>query len=301
MYVVFNSFLLYNYCGDYMKHIRIKTWVKLLFFLIIIIFSIILYGRYIETKTFKVKEYSIVNSKLPGSFYGFKIIQISDIHYNVVTNKNDLKKIVKEINLLKPDIVILSGDLFDNSINYNEKDFNDLKDILKGIDYNIGKYAIKGDNDLNIDNWNSIINGSDFIDLNDKYEYIYNKGLEPILLVGISSNYKDNHIKDTIDTIYEEINSEFKYSILVLHEPDFVSYIDYSKFNLILAGHSLNGQLKIPFIGGIIKNRYSKIYYDEFYSLDNTKLYISSGIGTNKYKFRLLNTPSISLYRLRNK
>lgn len=284
-----------------MKHTRIRTWVKVLFISIIIITTTLLYSEYIEPKCFKVKEYGIVDSKLPDNFYGFKIVQISDILYKSTTDKDSFKKIVKEINLLKPDIVVLSGDLFDNSIKYSKNDFSDLEKILKDIDVNIGKFAIKGDNDLKFDKWEEIINNSDFINLNDKYEFIYNEGIAPILLIGISSNYKDNHIKDTINSIYEQINTEYTYSILVLHEPDFIDKIDYSKFNLILAGHSLNGKIKIPFIGGIIKSKYSKKYFDEYYNLGNSKMYISSGIGTDKYKFRFLDTPSINFFRLRNK
>ena len=44
-----------------------------------------------------------------------------------------------------------------------------------------------------------------------------------------------------------------------------------------------------------------KKYYDEYYELDNTKLYISSGIGTNTFKFRFNSKPSFNLYRLRTK
>lgn len=283
------------------KRIKIRKWVKILFFLIVIISFFYLYSRYIGTKGIIVKESAIVDSNIPKNFYGFKIVQISDIHYKVTTTKEDLEKIVKEINLLKPDIVIFTGDLFDNNIKYTKKDYNDLKKILKNIDYNISKYAIKGEDDLSIKNWESIIEKSDFIDLNDSYEVIYNNGLEPILLVGISSNYKKNHIEKTINSIYEKINIEYKYSILILHEPDVIDSIDYSKFNLILAGHTHGGQIKLPFIDGIIKDKYAKEYTDEHYDLGNTNLYISSGIGTTKYKLRLLNKPSINFYRLRNK
>ena len=283
------------------KRIKMRRWVKILL-LIITIFSILLiYSRYIGTKGIITKETSIINSNLPESFYGLKIVQISDIHYNITTNKKDLKIIVNEINKLKPDIVVLSGDLFDKNIKYNKKDFEDLTKILSSIDYNIGKYAIKGEQDLSIKNWENVITNSNFIDINDKYELIYSNGIEPILLVGISSNYEKNHIKDTIKNIYTNLNTNYKFSILALHEPDFINDIDYSKFNIILAGHSHNGQINIPFIGGILKNKYSKIYYEEFYELGNTKLYISSGIGTSKYKFRFLNKPSINLFRLRNK
>ena len=119
------------------KRIKIRKWVKIVFLLIVIISSIILYSRYLGTKGLITKEYKIVDSKLPKNFYGLKIVQISDIHYKVTTSKEDLEKIVNEVNLLKPDVVLLSGDLFDNNIKYSEKDFKDIKKLLKKIDYNI--------------------------------------------------------------------------------------------------------------------------------------------------------------------
>ena len=113
------------------------------------------------------------------------------------------------------------------------------------------------------------------------------------MLAGISSNNKKN--------INNEIEEKYSYSILILHEPDYINKIDYSKYDLILAGHSLNGQIKLPWVGGIIRPNGAKKYYDEYYELDSTKLYISSGIGTNSFKFRFNNKPSFNLYRLRNK
>ncbi len=282
-------------------HIRIRKWVKIVFILIILISTFFLYSRYIGTKGFVVKEYSIIDSKVPDSFYGVKIIQISDIHYKVTTTKNDLIRIVKDINLLKPDIVILSGDLFDNSIKYTNDDYNDLKNILKSINYNIDKYAIKGEQDLSNNKWEEIIQDGGFRNLNDTYDTIYYESNNPILLIGISSNYENNHIKNTLDDIYSKVNKEFDYNILVLHEPDFIDEINTNKFNLILAGHSHNGYIVLPFIGGIINNKYSNKYNTEYYEINKTRIYISGGIGTNRYKLRFLNKPSYNLYRLRNK
>ena len=282
-------------------HIKIRLWVKVVFIIIIFVCLFFLYSRFIGIKGLKVKEYSIVDKNIPNNFYGLKIVQLNDIHYKVTTDKSDLEKIVKEINLLKPDIVIFGGDLFDSNIKYSDNDIKDLTKLLKSINSNIAKYAIKGEEDVDINSWETIMNDSNFININDDYEFIYSKGAEPILLVGISTNYYNNHIKETLEKIYSEINLKYNYSILVLHEPDFIDYIEYSKFNLILASHSHNGQIVLPFLSNVISDKYSNNYYNEFYELSNTKLYVSSGIGTSKYKLRFLNKPSINLYRLRNK
>lgn len=276
---------------------KLKTFIKFIVVFILIVIALILYSRFIGTKGIVVKEYSIVNKDIPKSFYGFKIVHISDIHYKMTTDKDDLKKIKNEINLIEPDIVIFTGDLLDKNINYRESDYSDLIKFLSDIDYNIGKYYTTGDND-NDEKIKGIMDESDFISLNDTYKLIYNGDNEPILITGVSSNYKDNKIKEVIENL--KVNEEYKYSILVLHEPDYINYIEYSNYNLILAGHSFNGLIKLPFVDGIIKDKGSKNYINDYYKLGNTKLYISGGLGTSKIKFRFLNKPSFNLYRLRN-
>ena len=155
-----------------------ELWKKIIIIVsivIVFIISFFAYSRYICTRNFKINEYVIRNSNIPDSFYGVKIVHISDIHYNSTTEYYDLKRIVNKINLIKPDIVILSGDIFDNDVKYTDKDYEKIKELLKKIDYSISKYAIKGDSDLKIDKWEEIINDSDFINLSDTYDYIYNE------------------------------------------------------------------------------------------------------------------------------
>ena len=159
-----------------------KKIVLIVSIIIVFIISFFAYSRYVTTRNFKINEYVIRNSNIPNNFYGTKIVHISDIHYKSTTDYTNLKRIVNKINLIKPDIVILSGDIFDKNIEYDDKDYENLKKLLKNIDYNISKYAIKGDSDLKIDKWEEIINDSDFINLNDTYDYIYNEGIDPNLL-----------------------------------------------------------------------------------------------------------------------
>ena len=116
--------------------------------------------------------------------------------------------------------------------------------------------------------------------------------------------YGDLKVNDKSKIFEEYINSsEIKpnYSILLMHEPDFVDNFDYNNFNLILAGHSHNGQVRLPIIGAIIKPNYGKKYYDHYYRLKNTDLYVSSGLGVSEVNFRLFNRPTFNLYRLTNK
>ena len=72
-------------------------------------------------------------------------------------------------------------------------------------------------------------------------------------------------------------------------------------FNLVLAGHSHNGQVRFPYSNPLVKPDNAKKYYNEYYKISDTNLYISGGIGNSVLNFRLFNRPSFNLYRLVDK
>ena len=280
------------------KKSKSKNIIKILFFIIFILIIILLYSRFIGTKGLKVKEYKIVNENFTDNFYGLKIVHITDLHYGNTTNNSDLKKIVDKVNLIKPDIIVFTGDLLDKDLNNEE--LEEFKDILNNMKSNIKKYAVNGNHD---ENFSEILKETGFTDLNNNYDSLYNSNNSVILFSGINTN---DDINDAIKNINNFLSDEQNtnniiYKIMLMHEPDKILDFDYNNYDLILAGHSHNGQITIPFIGSLYKPNGSKKYYKEYYELEDTKLYISGGIGTSTLKFRLFNKPSINLYRLTSK
>ena len=221
-------------------------------------------------------------------------------------NENDTKNFAKKLaSKLKPrNIVVLTGDLFDNRYKLTSKQKQILIKNLSEIEVTIGKYAISGNHDINTD-WEEVIKASDFVNLNDDYTSIYDDGTDYIFLAGISSSLKSDVIPKAtkIENYLDTLNDEEKpiYKILLIHEPDYINKFDYSRYDLILAGHSHNGQVRLPFVGAVYTPNGAKKYYNEYYKLRDTDLYISSGLGTSKYDFRFLNRPSFNFYRLTNK
>lgn len=279
--------------------------IKFIIIFCLVISCILLYSHFIATKGLATKEYKIIDSSLTDNFHGFKIVHLSDIHYGRTTNLKDLQKIVEEVNLLKPDIVVFTGDLIDKDTKLNEDIKKELVDTLNLMNSTVGKYAIKGNHDTHFLEWENIINEAGFKNLNDTYELIYKDGYTPLLLSGLSSIQNNSvAIEERFNSILEYSKNENitnLYKIILIHEPDYIDNIDYSNFNLILAGHSHNGQVRFPFIGAVILPDGAKKYYKEYYKLNNTDLYISSGVGTSQISFRLFNKPSINFYRLTNK
>ena len=274
---------------------KLRLWVKIVIALVVITTLIILDGFFINSHGFKVNEIALYEN-ISDKYNGLKIVQISDIYYGNNVNKDELKRIVKNINLIKPDIVFFTGDLMYK----DNKDSTDVANILSKINTELGKYYITGDNDYNDDTVNDILNKSGFNSLDNKYELIY-KDKEPILISGISTKKDKTNIEDKLKDTYEYLNNNSNYSILIMHEPNNIDKIDYDKFNLILAGHTKGGVVRIPLLGGIILPEDNYLYGKDYYKKKNTKVYISNGLGNDEVNFRLLNKPSFNFFRLRKK
>lgn len=278
------------------KHITIaKKILKIIFIFILIFIVSFMYMHYIGTSGLIVKEYKITSKKLPDSFHGIKIVHFSDLHYKNTINKKELKKLVNQINEIKPDIVVFTGDLISHNKDIEEKDIKDLIKYLNKINSTLGIYAIKGDEDYN-KNFDKIMEKTNIKVINNSYEVIYYESNTPILITGTGSILNNDC---DLGSTYSYNEMDNLYTISLIHEADITEDIkDTYKPDLILAGHSSNGQIRLPFIGGLVKFEEGKKYVNPKYELGKSTLFISGGLGTSKYEFRLFNHPSINFYRL---
>ena len=268
-----------------------KTKKILVLFLLIISLGLI-YAHYIEPYSITIKEYKIENNKLPKSFDGIKIIHFSDLHYGSTIKFNELKKVVNLINNENPDIVVFTGDFFDKRFKIKNKELDKIKEELSKINNNLGNYAVDGNHDYKYSEDLKKVMEGNFLLLENSETLIYYKDNTPISIVGLTdkTETKVNY------EIFEKENEYFR--IVLAHEPDEFNKIKDYSFDVLLSGHSHNGQIRLPFIGAIYTPVGAKTYYDEHYKIDNKLIFISNGLGTSTINFRFNSKPSINLYRL---
>ena len=279
-----------------------NRWLKFFLGLILVITLIIIYARYVGTMGFITKEYTIYNKDIPNSYDGLKIVHFSDIHYNRAITSKKIDDIVSEINLINPDIVVFTGDLIDKDVSLTDSDFKFLANAFSKISVKYGKYAVLGNHDYNEkDKVIQVFNDSDFKYLENSYDIIYNQYSDKIFIGGIGNvSYNLDNVDKTME--YFNSNNDITYRIMLTHEPDISdTIVDNYNVSLILGGHSHNGQVRIPGIGAVYTPNGAKKYYDEYYDLNGTPLYVSSGIGVSMLNYRLFNKPSINFYRVNKK
>ncbi len=261
-----------------------------IFFILLVVISYI-YMRYYEPKQLEVIEYPIINSKIPEEFNGFKIVHFSDLLFGVTTTEKEMDRIVQRINESKPDLVLFTGDLISPLIHISDKSKESLLNDLTNIHATLGKYAILGDNDYSNET-NELLISAQFKILKNENIPIYYQSVTPIYLGGIPSISKQ---EQNLSLALQK--TENAYQILMMHEPMLFDEV-LNNADLVLAGHTLGGLIRIPGIGGIIKGKNSNNYQKGKYEKNNSILFVSSGIGTEKINLRFLNYPSFYLYRL---
>lgn len=281
---------------------KIKKIAKIIFKTLILIFvitvSFLLYNYYITTTGLSVNEQRIETEKIPDSFNGVKIIQFSDLHYGSNIFIDDVKKLVKEVNERNPDIIVFTGDLIEKNYKIKNDEQEKLIKELNKLDAELEKYAVSGDEDK--ENFNTIFLQAGFTLLDNNYDLIYKDENSPIMITGLSNNSKD--IKKAFSYYSDEKSDKNIFNILIMHEADTIDEVikDYN-VDIALSGGNLNGMIYIPKIGGLITRKNAKKYTKPYYKIKNTRLYVSSGVGTDDIGIRLFTRQSINFIRLAKK
>ena len=255
---------------------------KITVILLIIAFIVILfflYMRFIGTAFIKTNEQYLYDN-IPSSFDGLKIVQISDLLYGSTIGDKDLDNIEIEIKKLNPDIIIFTGDLIDNSYNLIKKD--NIEKFLTNLSAPDGKYAIKGELDIN--DYEMLMDKCGFELLNNSTKEIFNKTVDKIIIKGLN-----------IQNI-QSVDNTSDYTICLIHNYDNLNSFN-TNCDITFAGHNLGGEIKIPFGNGILGNNK---YKGDYYEVGNNQIYISSGLGS-KHRLRLFNHPELNVYRIYTK
>lgn len=267
---------------------------KLIIFLFLFIIGTLSYATLIAPHLIDVKEYKVETPLLPFGMNGLKIVHFSDVHYSNSINKKNLDRIVTKINKLKPDVIIFTGDLISKDIEIDDTIKKEVIDSLSKLECSLEKYAIHGDEDNEV--YTEIMNSTNFNLIDNTSKLLYYNDSTPIVITGLGK--KDTHDYTILNSPVEETDIIGYYQIVLIHEPDPIdNFLNYQP-DLVLGGHTLGGSIKLPFTKPLFLPKNGTKYYEDFYQLNDTKFYISNGLGTSSISMRLNNHPSINLYRL---
>lgn len=295
-----------------------------------------IWPRYIEPQRLVTKKLNLSLPNLPKSLEGLKILQFSDLHLNRAVKNSFLKKLVATIALLKPDLIVFTGDfLCYSSLDEREK----LQKLLCLFQAPYGCYAIFGNHDyaeyVSIDhkgNYDVIENSSTSLiralkrlfttttltkKVSARAQAVQtHSGLIKMLATTPFKILHNATIKIPIKGDWlnlcgcgeymlgrfkpEEAFANYDINspgIILVHNPDAIPHLKDYPGDVILCGHTHGGQVNLPWFWKKFTLLENMQFKKGLFKLQNKWAYINRGIGS-VMSFRWFSPPEILLLTL---
>lgn len=237
-----------------------------------------------------VKKYRIKSEKVTKKL---RIAVISDFH-NKKYNHNNVY-LIEKIRALAPDVIIISGDFTDR----RHPDYDVARRFLTELRLIADTYYVTGNHEavLGIDNVVNELSSQDIM-LDEKFVIF-----KDFSLLGLSDRIREMDVeRQNKLRLFEKLSN---YKIVVTHRPtEFDDYLNISKYDvdLVIAGHTHGGLIRIPFFGALacpnegLFPKYSKGMYKK----GSTAMVVSGGLGNTGLPLRINNFPEIVVIDIEN-
>jgi predicted MPP superfamily phosphohydrolase len=226
---------------------------------------------------FRVRRFALPIQGLPSDLDGVTIAQVSDIHVGRFTSGPVLREMVRVVNELRADLVLLTGDLINDAL----ADLDEGISLVRAMEGRFGVYLIEGNHDL-------IENGSEFERrvkasgipfLLDEAGILTVRGA-PLQLLGLSwtraHQNRDQAIGDSVRQLVKQRQAG-AFPILLAHHPHAFDAAAEASIPLILSGHTHGGQLMLNEQVGFGPALFR--YWSGLYTRGESKLIVSNGVG----------------------
>ncbi|QOR67160.1 metallophosphoesterase [Cytobacillus suaedae] len=245
---------------------RVEKWAGVVTFILVI--GLISYGSY-NAYSPVVSSYQMNIDKPAGDIGELNVVMASDMHFGLLSNRDHAERLVKEINLLQPDIVLFPGDVFDDDIDQYIQ--QEIDEVMDGIKSTYGVYASLGNHDKyegTMEELITVLEDSDIEVLYDEAMLIENS----LTIVGRKDLTENDRL--SVPALMDGVDMT-KPIIMLDHQPYELDIAQQNGIDLLVAGHTHRGQV---FPGNLIT---SKVYEVDWGYLQKEQLHtvVSSGYG----------------------
>ncbi|RLD86147.1 MAG: hypothetical protein DRJ07_01525 [Bacteroidetes bacterium] len=241
---------------------KYKIWT----FLTILIFTVVIMakGMYNFNNT-AVNEYHISVSKKDALISHLKIVMTADVHLNDKTNEDFVNQLIKNINFLNPDIVLLAGDIIDSrQVTERMKVFEQQFCKIKS---KMGVFAVEGNHEIYSGEYKrTFYENTDIIVLKDSVLKIQ----DSFYLIGRKDRH-DNKRKSIEELL--RLTSDDLPLILLDHQPYNLNNAYNNNIDIQLSGHTHHGQL---FPINLITERIYELSWG-YRKIQNTHFFVTCG------------------------
>jgi len=231
-----------------------------------------------QLNNMRVRRFVLPIAALPKELDGITIAQVSDMHVGRFTNGGVLQKMVRMVNEMRADLVLLTGDLINDAL----ADLDTGLELTRALEARFGLAIIEGNHDLieNPAEFERRVRASGIPFLLDESTIIDVHGF-PVQLFGLSwtrihGQGRDAAIAAAVKKLLEQRQAG-AFPILMAHHPHAFDAAADAGLPLTLSGHTHGGQLMLNEQSGFGPALFR--YWSGLYERDQSKLIVSNGVG----------------------
>lgn len=251
------------------------------------------YPVFIERYIVQTNTYRIPVPNLPPAFSGFRIVQLTDLHYGSLMPLSFIKKVIERANSIERDLIVCTGDYVHERNSTDEIDA--VWPLLSELTAPAGVFSVLG----NHDHWADTKRSQHWLtktgqDLRHKAAPITRNGSK-LWFAGAGDFYEDHKSLDILLGTIPESDCR----IVLAHNPDTADTGFSARVDLMITGHTHGGQVNIPLIGPPFLPVRNKTYTSGLKtSPRGTTIFISRGIGWTIIPVRFNCYPEIAILEL---
>ena len=278
----------------------------------ILILSALLLAAFLywQNSSLTVSRYDIPLCGLPEEFDGCRIVHLSDLH-NKRFGKWQ-KRLLACVLACRPDYIMLTGDLADKRRTHDER-FLPARELCEGLVKIAPVFAAMGNHETEknrVEKMTAVLETCGATVLVDKTALLYKNGVSlPVIGladIAVSTERFGNHQGSfTHCTVLKDLYHETGEgcAILLSHRPHLVPIYRAAGVPLVLSGHAHGGQIRLPFIGGLLAPEQGLFpkYTSGVHRLGAVTMVISRGLGNSLFPFRIFNHPEVVCLQLKAK
>ena len=256
-----------------------------------------------DNTALELNAYTITSAALPKPFDGYRIAHVSDLHNTQIGENNE--ELLSMLRETKPDVIAITGDLIDSRRTDTAVALHFAKEAVSIAPC----FYVTGNHEARLDDYAAFRNELTACGVvvleNECFEI--ERGGETITLLGVDDpSFETDYLNGDADEVMQNMlstlaSNEHTFRVLLSHRPElFDQYVNYD-INLVLSGHAHGGQVRLPFVGGVIAPNQGLFpkYDGGQYTRKNTTMIVSRGIGNSLFPFRVNNRPEVILVDLK--
>lgn len=247
-----------------------------------------------------IHEKTLRLDRLPPELDGLKIAHLSDIHLTGKFAPEFCSFIVDRTNEWRPDVTVITGDIIEKAACIDW-----APDTLGRLQAEDGVYFVLGNHDKrmaasDVARLRQVLTGAGLVDMGAKSLEISLRGQKVLLAGNELPWFPAAEVPPLQSGLGGETSTSSAFRILLSHSPDQIGWARSRGFDLMLAGHTHGGQIRLPLIGPIVApSRFGVKYASGLFHEPPTLMHVSRGLcGVHPLRYNC--PPELALLTLRS-